>query len=85
MDINPKYHFLPLSDVLSTKAHIIYNYMNNYWVVHSEKGLAFWNKGYGSPQCNSNEELLKRLCPEWGEVKFIERVLVPCNITDYKE
>lgn len=80
-----RYHFLPEENILNTKAHIIYNYMNSYWVVHPEKGLAFWDKGYSHPQCNSNEELSKSLCPEWGTIKFIDRVLVPCNLNDYKD
>lgn len=84
-EINPKYHFVPLDQITSTKAHIIYNYRNMFWVVHPEKGLAFWDKGYGSPQCNHNEDLSKRLCPAWGEIKFIETVLVPCNVNDYKD
>lgn len=83
--MNDKYHFLPANDILKTKACIVYNYMNRYWVIHPEKGLAFYDKGFGSPQCNDNEEIAKRLCPEWGAVVFIERVLVPCDINDYKD
>lgn len=80
-----RFHFLPESDVLSTKAHIIYQYRDAYWVVHPEKGLAFFDKGYGHPQCNTNRDIANRLCPEWGEIKYFARVLVPCNINDYVE
>lgn len=80
-----RYHFLSEENILNTKAHIVYNYMNSYWVIHPEKGLAFFDKGFSHPQCNTNEEISKRLCPEWGEVKLIERVLVPCNVNDYKD
>lgn len=80
-----KFHFVALSEITSSKSHMLYQYLNSYWVVHPEKGIAFFDKGYGHPQCNSNESIAKRLCPEWGEIKFIEKVLVPLNISDYRE
>lgn len=84
MDIS-RFHFIALDEATASKSHILHQYLNKYWVVHPEKGLAFFNKGYGSPQCNSNEAISKKLCPEWGEIKFIERVLVPLDINEYRE
>jgi hypothetical protein len=79
----PKFHFMSLEQAKAPKEHIVYNIVNSWWVVHPEKGLTFWGKGYGSPQCNTNEAISKRLYPPWGEVKFIERVFAPCNVGDY--
>lgn len=85
--MNPdRYHFLPMEKALEgSRAHIVYNYLDSYWVMHPEKGLAFWDKGYSSPQCNRNEALAKHLCPDWGVIVFMKVVQVPCNISDYQE
>jgi hypothetical protein len=79
------FHFLPEAEVLESKAHMLHQYRNSWWVVHPERGLAFFRKGFSSPQCNTNEQIARRLCPAWGEIKFIERVLVPLNIRDYDQ
>jgi hypothetical protein len=81
--ISTKYHFMPLDQASKPKGHIVYNIQNSWWVVHPEKGLAFFGKGYSSPQCNTNESISRHLCPLWGEVKFIEQVFAPCNVSDY--
>lgn len=84
-EINSKYHFVSLDQASIPKDGFLHCYKNRYWSVHPTKGLAFWGKGYASPQCNSNESLAKRLAPPWAEVKFIETVLVPLDITAYME
>lgn len=81
--ISSKYHFIPLEQATKPKGYMLHHWANSYWVVHPEKGLAFFGKGYGSPQCNTNEEISKRLCPSWGVIKFIETVFAPLNISDY--
>lgn len=80
-----KYHFMKLEEAQHPKGHIVYNIINSWWVVHAEMGLAFWGKGYSSPQCNTNEEIARRLCPDWGTIQFIERVFAPCNVSDYRD
>lgn len=80
-----KYHFLSLEAASKPKGHIIYHYSNSWWIVHPEKGLAFYGKGFSSPQCNTNESISRRLCPEWGEIRFIETAFAPCNVSDYAE
>ncbi len=80
-----RYHFLPETDVLTTRAPMLHQYCDSYWVVHPEKGLAFFGKGYSHPQCNTNREISVRLCPEWGEIKFFPHVLVPLELSDYQE
>lgn len=80
-----KYHFMPTEEAMSPKGWIVYNITNSWWIVHPEYGLAFWDKGYSHPQCNRNKLLIQKMCPEWGEVKFLERVFAPCNINDYRD
>jgi hypothetical protein len=80
-----RFHFLPEDQIEAARQHMLHQYLDSYWVVHPEKGLAFYGKGYGSPQCNRNESIARRFCPPWGEIKFIPRVLVPLNINDYKD
>lgn len=77
-----KFHFLPEDQVEST-AHHVYQYINYFWVVHPEKGLAFYGKGYTKPQCNRDQRISDMLCPVWGVVKQIPRVIVPLNVNDY--
>lgn len=70
--------------------------VGRWWCVHPTKGLAFFNpksgngkrrsghgNPYGSPQCNRDEAISKRLCPEWCEVKFVEVVYLPLIMSDY--
>ena len=80
-----KFHFLPLDQATASRAWAVHQFFDSWWVVHPEKGLAFFGKGYGSPQCNKNESISRRLCPAWGEVKFIEYVKVPLNVSDYND
>jgi len=64
---------------------------NNWWITHPEKGLLFfWSrgtKGLGSPQCNPNESLSRRLGDmsntPGSEIRFVKRVFVPIHIRDY--
>ena len=63
---------------------------DQWWVICPERGLAFfWTKkvkGLGSPQCNSNEIISRRLgttIPN-AEIKYIPLVIVPIHIGDYE-
>lgn len=80
-----EYHFLSERDILTPKAYMVYNITNCWWIIHPEHGLAFWKKGYAHPQCNTNKSIAEHLKPNWGEVKFFERVLAPLDIRDYME
>jgi hypothetical protein len=80
------YHFVAENDAtIHSRSPYLHQYLDSWWVVHPEKGLVFYGEGYGHPQCNRSKELSERLCPEWGTIKFFERVLVPLNLSDYKE
>jgi hypothetical protein len=85
VDIDKRYHFMPIEQATEPKGHMLYQWINAWWVVHPEKGLAFWDKGYSSPQCNRDESISKMLKPVWGEIKFMERVFAPLNLSDYRE
>jgi hypothetical protein len=51
-----------------------------YWLV--EDGQVKFFKGYGSPQCNMHESIMRRLHPE-GELVFLEVAFVPHRCSDY--
>lgn len=62
-------------------------YEERYWVVHPDKGLAFYDpQGKGrkiSPQCNSIRGIVERLLPEGHEVQYLARVWMPHDCRDY--
>lgn len=75
-----RYLYIPI-DVAQTprEGHA---YVNRYWLVHPEKGVAFWYQPFGydrsdepSPQCNSSEQTAEYLnrnkTDEGFEVQFI--------------
>lgn len=64
---------------------------DHWWVVCPERGLAFfWSKGVkglGSPKCNINESISRRLgstIPN-AEIKFFPLVIVPIDMRDYDQ
>lgn len=85
-----RWRFLPKDQAINGPTHgFCQVYSNRWWVVHPEKGLAFfWSKGVkglGSPQCNSNESISRRLGTtiEGATLEFIPRVFVPINLGDW--
>ena len=64
---------------------------DHWWVVCPYRGLTFfWSrgvKGLGSPQCNSNEAISRRLGTTipGAIIKQIPLVFVPINLSDYAE
>lgn len=83
--IDPRYHFLPLAEATKPRGGFLNCIKDSYWCVHPERGLAFWGKGHGSPQCNTNESIAKRLCPSCAEIQKIETVFAPLKISDYMD
>jgi hypothetical protein len=66
---------------------LFFHYVNYYWAVHPERGLAFFNPlsrrlaGLGSAQCNTSELMrsdpgVSRRMP-WAEVRLIPSAWVP--------
>ena len=71
-----RFFYVPL-DVAATPVEG-HAYVNKWWCVHPEKGVAFWYKPEGPdscreprPQCNPSEELVRRIAPEGCEAKFL--------------
>ena len=64
---------------------------NHWWNVCPERGLIFfWSrgvKGLGTPQCNRDEALMKRLGTTIPNsiIKQIPLVFVPINLSDYDQ
>jgi len=81
------YMFIPADEALAPADGGHYqHYVNCWWVVHPEKGLAFFNPKnartgrrrfgrYGSPQCNADERIsrmvgAKTIATLWPEVEI---------------
>lgn len=59
----------------------------SYWVVHPERGIAFYDPtGRGirsSPQCNQHKSIVERLCPDGHEVRYIAQVWLGHDCSEY--
>jgi hypothetical protein len=67
------YVFLPVAEgTAPTKGGFFMHYVDAWWVVHPEKGLAFYNPvstrtgrrrfgRFGSPQCNTDERISRKV------------------------
>jgi hypothetical protein len=67
------YEFLPLDEAQRPSEPGAYmHYVDSWWVVHPELGLAFWNpvgrrsgrrrsEGLGAPLCNSSEAIQRHM------------------------
>lgn len=88
------YRFLPVEEAVTpAKGGFFHHYVNAWWAVHPEKGLAFYNapgrrrSGLGSPQCNTDERVTREVSANaaWPvEVRQIASVWVPIDISDYR-
>lgn len=83
------FKFLPEDEARNpTKGQYFRRTTNQWWIVHPEKGLAFYipakRVGYGMPQCNADERITRKIA-ENGlyefpyEIKFFELVWVPVD------
>lgn len=83
--------FLPESDVLKAGG-LVDAVRNRYWSVHPERGLRLFQSNRrrrgqirgASPQCNQNEEIVRRFLYEGDVIKRFDLVLVPIDINDYR-
>jgi hypothetical protein len=88
------YQFLPVEEATTPPPEPLRSYeyiASSWWVVHPEKGLAFYNiidrngrrerPGLGSPQCNPDERIARMVWPKtypWpSELVFLAGVFVP--------
>lgn len=75
------------------------HYVDHWWALHPEKGLAFYNPkndrtgrrrqpGLGAPQCNASEQVARlvadKAVPWTPEVRQLKSVWVPIRIEDYR-
>jgi hypothetical protein len=96
------YRFLPVQEAVSpVKGGFFVHYVDAWWLVHPEHGLAFFNPrnartgrrrmhGLGSPQCNTDERISRKVgqdCAPWPdpEVRQLASVWVPVDISDYRQ
>ena len=81
------YVFLPVDEAVSpAKGGFFQHYVDAWWAVHPERGLAFYNPpntrtgrrrhhGLGSPQCNTDERISRSVAGKtvsslWPEVRI---------------
>lgn len=85
LEIDPRLFFVPVAEALIPPAGIIEHLKDHWWIVHPERGLAFWDKLHKSPQCNSSESITRRLASAypWAEVRFFPSVFRRVKISDY--
>jgi len=86
-----RWRFLPLKDAMdgpnSGFCQII---RNSWWVVCPERGLVFfWSRGergLGSPQCNINEVICKRLGTTLpgATIEYVDKAIVPICMADFQ-
>lgn len=84
-EIDARLIFVPLDKATVPPSGLIEHIKDHWWVVHPDKGLAFWDKKLMSPQCNSNEAVTRHLARvyPWAEIKFIPSVFRRINPHDY--
>ena len=97
MDITEDdYNFLPEQDAeRPSKAGLFMHYVDDWWVVHPDKGLVFyspWHRrrrtaGLGAPQRNSDQRIQQALAmqhyPFPVEVRQLASVWVPASPGDF--
>lgn len=86
-----RWRFLPEADaVAGPRSGFCQVLRDRWWVVCPERGLAFfWSKGdrgLGSPQCNSDETISRRLGTTipGATLKFMPVVFAPVRLEDYR-
>ncbi len=92
------YRYLPVQEAVRPAAGGFFrHYVNCWWTVHPEKGLAFFNppgrdgrrrhSGLGAPQCNASKRISQLVCDKnipWpAEIQLLESAWVPVDISDY--
>lgn len=84
-EINPRFYFVSKEKATVPPAGLIEHIKDSWWLVHPEKGLTFFDKKIGSPQCNKNESLTRSWAAQhpWAVVEFIPSVFRSINPQDY--
>lgn len=82
--IQDKYIFMAMDKATTPPSGIIQHLKNRYWIVHPQKGLAFY-RSYNSPQCNENAKICARLKPDGMDVLFVPSAFIPVKLSDYRD
>lgn len=79
-----KFTFITLDKATVPPAGLIEHIKDHWWLVHPEKGVAFYGNGM-AVQGNTNESLTRRFAESnpWAEVRFIPSVFRAINPQDY--
>jgi len=88
---DPRLKFVSLEEASTPPSGIIEHIKDYYWIVHPEKGVAFWltkigrTKQHISPQCNMYKSIVERFALRypWAEVKQIPSVFRGVDPNDY--
>lgn len=82
-----QFRFVPEGVAVVPPNGLLIHYKDYWWVVHPEKGLAFYWRGFGngSGQCNQNEAIVRKLAQSypWATVKFIPSAFFTIDPRDY--
>jgi hypothetical protein len=75
--------FVPFEKAIDPPPDLIKHWKNHWWIVHPEKGLAFYRGSF--PQANTNEVITRRLATNypWAEVRFFPSVFMKIDPQDY--
>lgn len=96
------YLFLAVEEATRpAKGGFFMHHVDAWWLVHPDKGLAFYNPRhprtgrrrfgrYGAPQCNADERIARKVgldTAPWPdpEVRFLRSAWVPVDIDDYRQ
>lgn len=87
---DPHLVFVPFEEASTPPSGIIEHLKDMWWIVHPQKGIAYWRHGgpsskHLSPWCNKSEEITRRIFASfpWADVKFIPSVFRRINPRDY--
>ncbi len=80
------YEFVPFEEATTPPAGLIDHMKDRWWMVHPERGLAFYKSGKNlSAQCNGDERITRKFADahDWAEVRFIPSVFRRIDPNDY--
>ena len=85
MDFKKRFALVPIDKVIEppTKEGPYWVMKDRYWNVKDGCILFFIYYGGYSAQCNRNKSIADRLSKEGCEVRFLERVFLPCREVDH--
>ena len=75
--------FLPFEHAAVPPEGVVYHYLDRWWSVHPDVGLAFFRprvlgrRTLVAPQCNSDERVATKLCSVYGADLGLEIMYVP--------